>query len=262
MRLVRWSGWTRPTSTEVGVVVRSALAAGVSWWVAVAVTDVPAPVFAPLTALVVVQVSVRASVRTAIQRSGAVVLGVLVAVAIGDAMTVNGLSIAVLVAVSLAVAQLLLRLPPSAARQVPVSVLVVLTSVEASTEVRRGARPGSGDRRCDRCRRVGGPARVTHGGRHPDAAPTRGRPCRVARGDGCRRGAAMVDGADRDVAARRVERARPPRRPSNRGDRKREGGGALERPRPAPCRDARPLRAGVATSRADRHRHVGDRERA
>ena len=54
--------------------------------------------------------------------------------AIGDAMTVNGLTIAVLVAGSLGVAQLLLRLPPSAARQVPISVLVVLTSVASTRE--------------------------------------------------------------------------------------------------------------------------------
>ena len=57
-----------PTSTEIGVVAKSGLAAGLSWWVAGAITDVTTPVLAPLTAIVVVQVSVRASVRTAIQR--------------------------------------------------------------------------------------------------------------------------------------------------------------------------------------------------
>ena len=73
--------WTPPTSTEIGVVAKSGLAAGLSWWIAGLVTGVPDPVLAPLTALVVVQVSVRASVRTALQRSVAVVLGVLVALA-------------------------------------------------------------------------------------------------------------------------------------------------------------------------------------
>ena len=76
-RLVHAVSWTRPTSTEIGTVAKSGLAAGLAWWIAQAVTGVPDPVLAPLTALVVVQVSVRASVRTALQRSAAVVLGVL-----------------------------------------------------------------------------------------------------------------------------------------------------------------------------------------
>jgi hypothetical protein len=83
---------------------------------------------------VVVQVSVRSSVRTAIQRSVAVVLGVLLALAIGDALEWNALTVAVLVAVSLGVAELVLRLPASAARQVPISGLVVLTTASLSPE--------------------------------------------------------------------------------------------------------------------------------
>jgi uncharacterized membrane protein YgaE (UPF0421/DUF939 family) len=124
--------WTPPTSTEIGTVAKSGLAAGLSWWIAAAVTDVSDPVLGALTAIVVVQVSVRASVRTALQRSAAVVLGVLLAVAIGDALNLNGFTVAVLVAVSLGVAQLVLRLPPSAARQVPISGLVVLSAVASS----------------------------------------------------------------------------------------------------------------------------------
>ena len=98
---------------------KSGLAAGLSWWLALVVTGVPAPVLAPLTAVVVVQVSVRASVLRALQRSAAVVLGVLVALAIGDVLSLNGFTVGVLVAVSLGVAQLVLRLPAAAARQVP-----------------------------------------------------------------------------------------------------------------------------------------------
>jgi Fusaric acid resistance protein-like len=131
-RLADVVSWTRPTSTEIGTVVKSGLAAGLSWSVARAVTGVSDPVLAPLTALVVVQVSVRASVRTAIQRSFAVVLGVLSALALGDALGLNGVTVAVLVAVSLGVAELVLRLPAAAARQVPISVLVVLTAVSAN----------------------------------------------------------------------------------------------------------------------------------
>jgi uncharacterized membrane protein YgaE (UPF0421/DUF939 family) len=127
--------WTPPTSTEIGVVAKSALAAGLSWWMAGVVTGAADPVLASLTAIVVVQVSVRASVRTALQRSAAVVLGVFLAVALGDALGLNGLTVAVLVAVSLGVAELVLRLPSAAARQVPVSALVVLSAVTGSPEV-------------------------------------------------------------------------------------------------------------------------------
>ena len=113
---------------------KSGLAAGLSWWLARVVTGVPAPVLAPLTAVVVVQVSVRASVFTALQRGVAVVLGVLVAVAIGDALSLNGFTVGVVVAVSLGIAQLVLRLPAGSARQVPISILVVLTAVASSPE--------------------------------------------------------------------------------------------------------------------------------
>ena len=130
-RLRRRISWTPPTSTEVGVVIKSALAAGLSWWLAGSVTGIGNPMLAPLSAIVVVQVSVRASVRTALQRSAAVVVGVLVALAIGDALQLNSLTIALVVAASLALAELALRLPPSAARQVPISVLVVLSAVNS-----------------------------------------------------------------------------------------------------------------------------------
>jgi uncharacterized membrane protein YgaE (UPF0421/DUF939 family) len=131
-RLADAVAWTRPTSTEIGVVAKSGLAAGLAWWIAGYVTDVPDPVLASLTAVVVVQVSARSSARAAIQRSLAVVLGVLLALAIGDALSMNGFTVAVLVAVSLGIAQLVLRLPPAAARQVPISGLVVLTAVSLS----------------------------------------------------------------------------------------------------------------------------------
>lgn len=126
---VVWTSWTPPTSTEIALVAKASLAAALSWFLAVTLTDVPDPVLAPLAAVVTVQVSVRASVRTAIQRSAAVVIGVLLAVAVGDTLGLSTLSVGLLTAASLAIAQLLLRLPRSAASQVPVSVLVVLTAV-------------------------------------------------------------------------------------------------------------------------------------
>jgi uncharacterized membrane protein YgaE (UPF0421/DUF939 family) len=132
--------WTAPTSTEIATVAKSGLAAGLSWWIATVVTDGPGPVLAPLTALAVVQFSVRASFLTAIQRSAAVVLGVLVALAIGDALRLNGITVGVLVAVSLGVAELILQLPAAAARQVPISVLVVLAAVASDPVSFGGAR--------------------------------------------------------------------------------------------------------------------------
>ena len=124
--------WTPPTSTELGTVAKAGVAAGVAWGLAVRFADVSAAVLAALTAVVVVQVNVRASVRTALQRSAAVVVGVLTALAIGDALSLNAVTVGLLVLVALALAQLVFRLPPAAARQVPISVLVVLTTVAAS----------------------------------------------------------------------------------------------------------------------------------
>ena len=110
---------------------KSGLAAGLSWGVARTASGEASPVLAALTALVVVQVSVRASLRTALQRSAAVVLGVLGALAMGDALELNGLTVALLVVVTLAVAELVLHLPRAAARQVPVSALIVLSAAAA-----------------------------------------------------------------------------------------------------------------------------------
>lgn len=133
-RLASAVTWTRPSWTEIGTVAKAGLAAGLAWWLAEAVTDEPSPVLASLTAVVVVQVSIRGSMLTAVQRSAAVVFGVLVALAIGDALDLNAITVALLVAVSLGVAELLLRLPRAAARQVPVSVLVVLSAVSLSPQ--------------------------------------------------------------------------------------------------------------------------------
>ena len=133
-RLTSSVTWTPPTSTEIGVVAKSGLAAGLAWWIADAATGVGNPVLASLSAIVVVQVSVRASVRTALERSAAVVLGVLLALAISDALSLNSITVTLLVAASLGIAELVLRLPRAAARQVPISILVVLAAVSTSDE--------------------------------------------------------------------------------------------------------------------------------
>jgi uncharacterized membrane protein YccC len=63
-----------------------------------------------------------------------------VAVAVGDALDLNGLTVAVVVAVSLGIAELVLRLPRASARQVPVSFLVVLSAVASNQEGQAGRR--------------------------------------------------------------------------------------------------------------------------
>jgi hypothetical protein len=68
-------------------------------------------------------------VVSALQRGAAVMLGVLVALAVGDALSLNGFTVALFVAASLGVAELVLRLPRGAARQLPISGLVVLSAV-------------------------------------------------------------------------------------------------------------------------------------
>ncbi len=143
LRLAHAVSWTRPTSTEVGVVAKSGLAAGLAWWIALTVTGVSDPVLASLTAIVVVQVSARASARVALQRTAAVVLGVLLALALGDALALNGFTVALLVAVSLGITQLVLRLPAAAARQVPVTALVVLTAVSSGEAASASRRAGN-----------------------------------------------------------------------------------------------------------------------
>lgn len=126
--------WSPPTSAEFGSVAKAAVAAGLAWWLATLVTDAPSPVLAALTAVVVVQVSARSPIRSALERSVAVVLGVMLALIIGDALELNGVVVALLVAASLGIAELLLRLPSPAARQVPVSILAVLSTFTFAQE--------------------------------------------------------------------------------------------------------------------------------
>lgn len=126
--------WTRPPRAEVYSVLKAALAAALAWLAAVAMTDLSSPVLAPLAAMITVRISVHASMTAAIQRSVAVVIGVLAAVALGTHLSLNALSIGLLTGLTLAVAQLLLRLPRQAANQVPVSLLVVMAATSSGID--------------------------------------------------------------------------------------------------------------------------------
>jgi Fusaric acid resistance protein-like len=125
---------TRPTRAEVESVIRATIAAAIAWLLAVALTNVAAPVLAPLAAVITTRASVHATFRRALERSGAVVLGVIAAVGVGDAIGLNVWSIALLCGGSLAITQLVLRMPQQAATQVPVSLLAVMAAGTAGNQ--------------------------------------------------------------------------------------------------------------------------------
>ena len=121
--------WTRPTTSEIAVVLKAGLAAGIAFSIARFVTDVPNPLLAPATAIVTVHATAWTSLRTAVQRTLAVTIGVIVALIVGDAVPINGLTVAILVTVSLAISVLVLRFSGGAANQLPITVLFVLAVV-------------------------------------------------------------------------------------------------------------------------------------
>ncbi|MET7485185.1 FUSC family protein [Streptomyces sp. NPDC005538] len=103
--------WTAPLVRFVGrhrdpVVVqtlRSATAATVAYVVALRLSPEPAPLTAPLTALLVVQVTLYATLTNGIRRIGAVVAGVLVAIAFSLLVGLTWWSLALLIVAALAV---------------------------------------------------------------------------------------------------------------------------------------------------------------
>src|SRR5262249_11292839 len=85
--------WTRPAPSEVAVVLKAGLAAGVSFSLASLLTNVPNPLLAPATAIVTVHATTWTSLRVAVQRSIAVVVGVILALLIGDNVSLNGFTV-------------------------------------------------------------------------------------------------------------------------------------------------------------------------
>jgi uncharacterized membrane protein YccC len=69
-----------------------------------------------------------------------VVLGVLLAIAIGDAFGLNALTVGLLTGISLAIGQFVLRLPRPAATQIPVSILVVMAALANHQDTYPGQR--------------------------------------------------------------------------------------------------------------------------
>ena len=104
---------------------KTAVAAGISWFIAANLMGNSIPVFAPLAALLTVQVTVWDSVSRGLQRVLGVVVGVLVAYGFARLAGINAWSIALVIFVSL-LAGRALRLGQQGSIQVPVSALLVL----------------------------------------------------------------------------------------------------------------------------------------
>ena len=118
-RPLRWLG---PAALHA---TKTALASGLSWFIAANVLGNNIPVFAPLAAVLTVQVTVWESVSRGLQRVLGVVVGVLVAYSFARLAGINAWSIALIVFVSM-LAGRALHLGQQGSIQVPVSALLVL----------------------------------------------------------------------------------------------------------------------------------------
>jgi uncharacterized membrane protein YgaE (UPF0421/DUF939 family) len=105
--------------------VKTALACGLSWFVAADALGNSIPVFAPLAALLTVQVTIWESISRGLQRVLGVVAGVVVAYGFARLAGINAWSIGLVVLVSFLLGRVL-RLGAQGSVQVPVSALLVL----------------------------------------------------------------------------------------------------------------------------------------
>ncbi|MCW2694309.1 MAG: hypothetical protein JWM67_2913 [Mycobacterium sp.] len=129
-RRPRWlspgGGRASPEQTPVtGLYLRGTVATVAAFLLAQPLHDPSPPVTAALTALLVVQVTLTSTVKNGLQRVAAVVLGVLLAHAIGFAVGFVWWSLGLVVLGSLFVGQLL-RLGPSVA-EAPISAMLILS---------------------------------------------------------------------------------------------------------------------------------------
>ncbi len=114
----------RRARLSLTLVTRLTTASVIAYLLTVALTDGPLDLTGPLTALLVVQASAYSTVRMGIVRVGAVVTGVLVAVALSAWAGLSWWSLAVVVAASLILAQVL-RLGPQAL-ETAISAMLIL----------------------------------------------------------------------------------------------------------------------------------------
>jgi uncharacterized membrane protein YgaE (UPF0421/DUF939 family) len=122
-----------PVQTLAPVLVQTAAAAGLAWFIAADLIGNNFPVFAPLAAVLTVQVTVWDSVSRGLQRALGVIVGVLVAYLLARLLGIHVWSVALVVFVSWVAGQVL-RLGQQGAVQVPVSALLVLVLGASTSE--------------------------------------------------------------------------------------------------------------------------------
>ncbi len=106
-------------------VLKTSVAAIVAWLVCVVALNQPLPIFAAIAALLVVQPSVNQTLTRGIERSVAVIVGVVIAYLVGLVFgTASWVVLAVIVLTLLL--SWALRLAPGSANQIPISAMLVL----------------------------------------------------------------------------------------------------------------------------------------
>ncbi|RIJ42412.1 FUSC family protein [Pontibacter oryzae] len=106
-------------------IVKTALAAAVSWLVATAVLGSEFPYFAPLASILTVQVTVADSVEKATQRIIGIIGGVAVSLLIGHWFSISSFSIFLVIILGMGISKAL-RMNPQIVSQVAVSSFLVL----------------------------------------------------------------------------------------------------------------------------------------
>ncbi|WP_217597697.1 aromatic acid exporter family protein [Cohnella sp. GbtcB17] len=104
---------------------KSALACGLSWVLAVAVAPHSYPYFAPIAAILTLQVTVADSIQKGLYRIVGIVLGIGISLLVGQWLSVNAVTVALVVLAGLAVSNAL-RLNAQIGAQIGVSALLVL----------------------------------------------------------------------------------------------------------------------------------------
>lgn len=120
----RAAGFGLASETSLLLMLKTAGAAAVAWVVAVRLTATPSPVLAPLAAVLVLQSTVYQTMQDGLRRVGGVVLGVLLALALGRWLGLHAWSLIVMLLLALLVGRMF-RLG-SQTNQVAVSALLVV----------------------------------------------------------------------------------------------------------------------------------------
>ncbi len=106
-------------------VLKTSVAAIVSWLACTIILGQPLPIFAAIAALLVVQPSVNQSLSKGVERSVGVIVGVVIAYAAGVAFGYASWVVLAVIVVALLLSWLL-RLSPGSSNQIPISAMLVL----------------------------------------------------------------------------------------------------------------------------------------